>query len=329
MLRPRYYERYRDGEAVVARGRGAETPAEIPPKGWKDIAFRVKDEIAADHVGLISAGVAFYALMAIFPAITALMALAGLVFEPEQMMAQLETLASFMPEDAAQIILDQAVAVTGSQNAGLGLAFFVGIAIAIYSASKGMASLIEGLNVAYDEEETRGFVKRTALKLGLTLFLIIGVLAGLAAALAVPALLGAIDLPAWVELVLQIGRWLLLALLTILGLAVLYRFGPSRDKPEWQWLTPGAILACVVWLVASIAFSIYVGNFGSYNETFGSLAGVIVLLMWLWLSAFIILMGAELNAEMEAQTRHDTTTGPDEPMGARGAQKADKLGEQA
>lgn len=313
----------------MARGRQAEAPTDIPPKGWKDIALRVKDELASDHVGLIAAGVAFYALLGIFPAITALMALAGLVLEPAEVTAQLETLTEMIPKEAAQIILDQAVAVAGSHQAGLGFAFLFGFGLAIYSASKGMGSLIEGLNVAYDEEETRGFVKRTAVTLILTVLLILGLLVGLLAALAVPAALKLINLPAWLEIVLALSRWVILAVMTVLGLAVLYRFGPARENAEWKWLTPGAIAACLIWTAASIGFSVYVRNFGSYNESFGSMAGAIILLMWLWISAFIILLGAELNAEIEAQTALDSTTGPDQPVGKRGAEKADKLGEAA
>ncbi|ATI41343.1 ribonuclease BN [Pacificitalea manganoxidans] len=313
----------------MSRGRHAEKPQEIPKPGWKDIAMRVKDEISSDHVGLIAAGVAFYGLMALFPAITALMALAGLALEPSEITRQIESFASVMPEQAAQIVIDQAVAVAGSQEGGLGLAFVLGLGLALYSASKGMGSLMEGLNVAFDEEETRGFIKLTAVKLGLTLLLIIGLLAGLGGALALPIVLDLLPLPGWLEAVLGLARWVVLAVLTLGGLAALYRWGPSREDARWRWLTPGAIAACVLWLVGSIAFSLYVGNFGSYNETFGSMAGVIVLLMWLWLSAYIVLMGGELNSEIEAQTKVDTTTGPDEPMGQRGAEKADKLGETA
>jgi len=310
----------------MARGRKAESPTDIPAKGWKDIGLRVKSELAEDHVGLIAAGVAFYALLAIFPALTALMALSGLVLEPSEVTAQLDRLTDVMPQEAAQIILDQAVAVAGSREGGLGLAFIVGLLLAIYSASKGMGSLMEGLNVAYDEEETRGFISKTLWTLGLTVFLILGLALGLLATLAMPAALNLLALPDWLEALLGLARWVILAVMTVFGLAVVYRYGPSRDDAEWKWLSPGAVAACLIWVIASVGFSIYVSNFGSYNETFGSMAGVIILLMWLWISAFIILMGAELNAEMEAQTAHDTTVGPDEPMGKRGAEKADRLG---
>ncbi len=310
----------------MARGRHAEAPQEIPAKGWKDIALRVKDEVASDHVGLIAAGVAFYALLAIFPAITALMALAGLALDPPEVVAQLESMAGVLPQEAAQIVLDQAVAVAGSEEAGLGIAFLIGLLLALYSASKGMGSLIEGLNVAYDEEEERGFITLILWTLGLTLFLIVGLLLGLMATLAMPAVLNLIALPGWLETVLGLSRWVILALMTIFGLAAIYRYGPSRDAAEWRWLSPGAILACVIWMIASIGFSFYVSNFASYNESFGSMAGVIILLMWLWISAYIILLGAEFNAEIEAQTAEDTTVGRDESMGSRGAAKADKLG---
>ncbi|MCR8826701.1 YihY/virulence factor BrkB family protein [Pseudosulfitobacter koreensis] len=311
----------------MTRGRDAQTPKEIPAKGWKDILYRVKDEIAADHLSLIAAGVAFYALLALFPAITALMALAGLLVEPSQITGQIESLAAVMPQEAATIILDQAVAVTGSEESGLGWAFALGLGLALYSASKGMSSLMEGLNVVYDEEEKRGFVKRTMWTLGLTLLLIVGLICGLTAALALPVIISVFGLPVWLENLLAYGRWVLLAALSITGLAVLYRFGPSRDNARWKWLTPGTMIACAMWLLASVGFSIYVSNFGSYNETFGSMAGAIILLMWLWISAFIILIGAEFNSEMEAQTSVDSTTGEPQPAGERGARKADKLGE--
>lgn len=185
---------------------------------------------------------------------------------------------------------------------------------------------MEGLNVAYDENEERSFVVKTLVTFALTIFIVFGLILGLGANLVLPAVLGIVDLGAVTELLISVARWGILALATVFGIAMLYRFGPSRADAKLAWLTPGAIVATVVWVAASVGFSLYVGNFASYNESFGSLAGVIVLLMWLWISAYIILMGAELNSEMEAQTRVDTTTGPSRPMGDRGARKADTLG---
>ncbi|WP_299785101.1 YihY/virulence factor BrkB family protein [uncultured Marivita sp.] len=313
----------------MSRGRTAETPTDIPPLGWKDIAFRVKDEIAVDRVGLIAAGVAFYGLLALFPAITALIAISGLLVEPSQIVEQLESLSGLMPEEVIAIVTKQASAVAGSREGGLGLAAIAGVLIALYSASKGMASLMEGINVAYDEEEGRGFIHLKLVTFALTLFLMIGLLIALMATLGLPAVLAVLDFGTVFEFLMTAGLWIGLFCLTVFGLSVLYRYAPSRDEPEWEWASPGAVVSCMIWVVASAGFAFYVGNFGSYNESFGTLAGVIVLLMWFWISAFIILLGAELNAEMEAQTRTDTTKGPDEPMGSRNAVKADRLGESA
>ncbi|MFD2739143.1 YihY/virulence factor BrkB family protein [Sulfitobacter aestuarii] len=310
----------------MARGRDAETPLEIPARGWKDIALRLKDEIADDHVGLIAAGVAFYGLMALFPAITAMLAIGGLMIEPNQIVEQLSTFSAVVPQEVMTIITDQATAVAGSREGGLGLTAVIGLLIAIYSASKGMTSLIEGMNVAYDEEEERGFFHKTALTLGLTLLLIFGLLVGLGATIAVPSAIALISADPLMEILGTLLVWTLLVVLTMFGLAMLYRYGPSRDSPEFKWISPGALLACLFWIIGSAGFAFYVGNFGSYNESFGTLAGVVVLLMWFWISAFIVLLGAEFNAEMEAQTRHDTTVGPDQPMGSRDAVKADRLG---
>ncbi len=313
----------------MSRGRNAETPVDIPATCWKDVAFRLKDEIAADRVGLIAAGVAFYGLLALFPAIAALIAISGLLVEPNDIVDQLSSLSGVMPEEVISIITNQATAIAGSREGGLGLAAAFGILVALYSASKGMASLIQGINVAYDEEEERGFMKLKLVTFGLTIFLVVGVLIALLSTLGLPALLAFIDRGPMIEIILTGGLWLGLVALTIFGLSVLYRYAPSRDAAEWKWASVGAIVGCLMWVVASAGFAFYVNNFGSYNESFGTLAGVIVLLMWFWISGFIILLGAELNAELEAQTRVDTTVGRDLPMGARDAKKADVLGEAA
>ncbi|MCF6433669.1 YihY/virulence factor BrkB family protein [Leisingera sp. NJS204] len=313
----------------MARGRTAETPAGVPAAGWKDIAFRVKDEVAEDRVGLIAAGVAFYGLLALFPAITALVAISGLLVEPSAIVEQLQALSGIVPEEVIAIVTKQAAAVAGSREGGLGLAAAFGVLVALYSASKGMASLMEGINVAYDEQEERGFIKLKLVTFALTIILMTGLLIALLSMLGLPAVLAFVDLGTFVETIITIGFWIILLALSIFGLSLLYRYAPSRDEPEWKWASVGAVAGCVLWVLASAGFAFYVSNFGSYNESFGTLAGVIVLLMWFWISAFIILMGAELNAELEAQTRSDTTQGQDEPMGHRDAEKADNLGEAA
>ncbi|WP_375262555.1 YihY/virulence factor BrkB family protein [Palleronia sp.] len=308
------------------RGRHADRPRAIPKPGWRDILLRVKDEITTDHVSIVSAGVAFFGLIAVFPAIAALISIAGLIFDPASIEAQLEGLAGVLPENAAAILQEQARKVAEGAGTGVGLAAAGGILLSLYSASKGMKTLMEGMNIAYDEKESRGFIALNVTALALTLFLIVGILVAFTATLAAPALLGALGLSEGVKAAVTYGRWPLVGLLTIFGLAVVNRYGPSRENPQWKWVSVGAVVSTIIWLLGSIAFSIYVRNFGSYNETYGALGGVIILLTWLWLSAFIVLFGAELNSEMEHQTTTDTTTGDPLPRGERGAAKADTVG---
>lgn len=291
-------------------------PTDIEPQGWWATLKRVGAEIGNDHVSLIAAGCAFYGLLAIFPGIVAALAIAGLITEPQALVEQLQSSAQMLPEGAADIIVDQATAVAGSREGGLGLAAIFGVLVALYSASKGIQSLMEGLNVAFEAEETRGFFKRYLVQFALTLGLILGLFLIAAAGAVVPAALAVLNLGDTTEIVAQVLRWPLMLLIVIVGLAVLYRFGPDRHV-AWRWVTPGAALATVVWLAGTIAFTLYVSNFGSYNETFGSLGGVIVLLTWLWLSAFIILMGAEFDSEMERQAKRDPEgDGPLDPDAA-------------
>lgn len=308
------------------RGRSAKTPTAIPMTGWKDIMKRVVGEIGKDHVGLVAAGIAFYGLLAIFPAITALMSITGLLYEPQELVAALEGVSQVVPPDVSEILLDQAKAVAGSQEGGLTLGLVLGLLLALWSASAGVGSLIEGLNLAYDETETRGFVKRKLITILMTILMVLGVIVAALLIVAVPVALSFLAFSATMETAIQVLAYVPLAFLFVGGVVALYRWGPDRARATWRWLTPGAIIASVLWLAVSIGFSVYVQNFGSYNETFGSIAGVIVLLMWMWLSAYVILFGAELNSEIEAQTARDTTTGQREPMGQRGAVKADELG---
>ena len=309
------------------RGRGARKPQHIPLAGWKDILVRTKDELADDHVSVVAAGVAFFGLLAVFPTIVAAISIAGLVIDPSQIGGELDTLASGLPEAAAEILRSQAQKVTGGENSALGLAALLSILLALYGASKGLKALMEGMNVAYDESEKRGFIALNLTALVLTLLLILALFVAAGFMLGIPVLLTATGLPDGVEAVLSWLRWIPLAIIAITGLSVLYRHGPSRDAPKWRWITPGATLAIAIWILGSLGFSFYVRNFGSYNETYGTLGGMIVLLTWLWLSAYIVLLGAELDSEIEHQTNRDTTTGPPEPMGERGAVMADTVGD--
>ena len=309
------------------RGRRATTPGEIPKAGWWDILMRTKDEITNDHVSMIAAGVAFYGLLALFPAIAAIVSTWGLLADPQQIEGQIAAISSALPGQAADIIKEQASSVA-SNTGGASLAAIGGLLITIYSASKGMKAVIEGLNIIYDEEEDRGFIKLNIVVLGLTLMMVVVMIVALGMVAVVPALLGNLGLGGIAQTLIAWLRWPILCAVILGVLAVTYRYAPSRDEPRWRWVSWGAVIATLLWIAGSIAFSIYVRNFGSYNETYGSLGAVVILLMWFWLSAFIVLLGAELNAEMEHQTAEDTTKGQAMPRGERGAQMADTVGEE-
>lgn len=274
-------------------------------RGWWRLLLNVYKEIGDDHVGLIAAGVAFYGLLAIFPGIVAAMAIAGLVIEPAVIQTQLQGLSGFLPEEAAQIVIDQAVAVTGSEEGGLGLAAIFGVLIALYSASKGVTSLMEGLNVAFEVEEKRGIVRYYLTAFALTIGLIVGFLLIVTILAGLPALLAFLPWSNVTEWIVSLVRWPVVLAVLALGLAILYRYAPSRGPVPWHWVTPGAAVACGLWLLGSILFTVYVSNFGSYNETFGALGGVIVLLTWLWLSAYVVLLGGEFDSEIERQDKEE------------------------
>jgi membrane protein len=284
-------------------------------RGWWRLLLNVYKEIGEDHVGLIAAGVAFYGLLAIFPGIVAVMGIAGLVMDPVGIENQLEGLSRFLPKEAADIVLNQATAVAGSREGGLGLAALFGILVALYSASKGVTSLMDGLNVAFEVEEKRGLVRYYLTAFALTLGIIVGFLLIVAILALLPVLLELFRFGDLTQTIVGVLRWPIVLAVLALGLAILYRYAPSRGPVPWHWITPGAGAACVLWLLGSLAFAIYVKNFGGYNETFGALGGVIILLTWLWLSAFIVLMGAEVDSEIERQDKEE----PGEPAPVRTA----------
>lgn len=317
------------GTTADDRGRSASSPREVPARGWKDVALRVKDEVKTDQVPLLAAGVAFYAMLALFPALIAVVSVYGLVADPADVQRQITSLTSALPESAASLIGDQLSSIVNSQSSSLSWGLALSLGGVLWSVSSGVQGLIKGLNVAYDEDESRGFVKLRGLALLLTLGAIVGAIAALGLIVVVPIVLRAVGLGAVGEWAVRIGRWPLLALLVAVGLAVVYRYGPDRDSPRWRWVGPGAAIATVLWILGSIGFSVYVNNFGSYNQTYGSLGAVIVLLLWLFLTSFVVLLGAEIDAELEHQTARDTTVGSERPLGRRDAYVADHVGEPA
>jgi membrane protein len=304
-------------------GRLAEQPQQIPPRGWKDITLRLKTEVKQDQVPLLAAGVAFYTLLSLFPAIIAAVSIYGLVANPETVRRQIERLTQLLSPETASILGQQIRQITAGAGGALGLATVLGIATALWSASSGMKALITGVNLAYGETEGRKFLKLRGLALLLTLGAMVLLAVALALIVAFPAVTN--DWPTALRWTASILRWLLLAALLIAGLAVLYRVAPDRDNPKWSWVSWGSAVATVLWVLASVGFSAYVSWFGNYNKTYGALAGIVILLFWLFLTAFVVLVGAELNTEMELQTGKDTTAGPEKPMGERQAHAADHV----
>lgn len=309
------------------RGRHATSPRDIPRQGWKDILLRVKDEVGRDNVSIVAAGVAFYTLLAVFPALIAAVSIYGLVSDPADVARQMSEMTEMLPPSARSVVGDQLQAITTSSDQTLGLGLAISILAALWSASKGTSALVTGINIAYDEEETRGFLRQTTLNLGLTAAGIAFGVVAVGLITVVPHLFGTWATSTAGVIAIELGRWVLLLCGVLLAIAVIYRFAPARDKPRWRWVSYGSVAAAVLWLVASMLFSWYSARFASFNETYGSLAGVIVLLLWMQISAFAVLFGAELNSEIEHQTAVDSTEGEPEPMGRRGAVKADTLGE--
>ncbi|QKT02957.1 YihY/virulence factor BrkB family protein [Ectothiorhodospiraceae bacterium 2226] len=311
---------------AAARGRGARAPKDIPRKGWRDVGLRVKSQISENNLSIIAAGVAFYALFAIFPALAALVSIYGIAFDPADVQELVENL-QMVPADTRELILEQLSEVTEASGAALGLGALIGLAIALWGAMRGVYATMIALNVVYGEQESRGMIRLYGTALLLTLVLILVLLAALATIVVVPIMFAVVGWEGIGQTLISIVRWPLLGLAVVLALGVLYRYGPDRRNPQKRWVTWGAVLATVLWLIGSWAFSFYVQNFGDYNETYGSLGAVIVMLMWLWVTAFIALLGATLNAEMEHQTRHDTTVGDERALGDREAHVADTVGE--
>jgi membrane protein len=308
------------------RGRQADTPTEIPVKGWKDILWRTYEEFSADRVMSIAAGVTYYALLALFPALAALVSLYGLFADPATIRDHLVTLSNILPSGAIDIIGEQVSRIASTGEDTLGVSFVIGLGVSLWSANAGMKAFLDALNVVYDEDEKRGFIALNLRSLAFTLGAVVFILVALAGIVVVPVVLAFVGLASSTEWLLAIARWPILLTGVTLGLAVVYRYGPSRDQAKWKWVTPGSIVAAVLWLAVSMLFSWYAANFGSYNETYGSLGAVIGFMTWIWISSVVVLLGAEINAEMEHQTAKDTTEGSHQPMGARGAQMADTVG---
>lgn len=309
-------------------GEQAETPVGIPPRGWWQVIKRAFRESSADNVPMLAGGVAFFAFLAVFPALIAALTLYGLLANPAEVADQVQNIAKALPRSAQPLLTEQLTSVTQTSGGALTAGLVISLLAALWSASSGTGNLITAVNLAYDEEESRGFVKLRATALGLTLGGIVFVLLTLTLVAVVPVALDNLGLGVVGRVVAQVVRWVLLVGVVVVGLAVVYRVAPDRASPRFRWVSAGALVATVLWIIGSVAFSLYVNFFGNYNKTYGALAGVIVLMLWLFLTTYIVLLGAEINAESERQTVRDTTHGEPRPMGRRGADAADSLAEQ-
>lgn len=319
----------REGTDTAERpvpGRQATRPKEVPRQGWLDVLKRTRRGVRDSNLSIVAAGVAFYAFLALVPALIAVVAIYGLAANPADVKSQITSFTDALPRDAQRLLSNQLSSITRKAGSGTGIAALIAIGGALWSASSGIAALNTGLTAANRENETRGPLRRRTLALVLTVFAVVGVVLMLALVVALPSVLDSIGITGIGGSALQLARWPLLAVILLAGLAVIFRYGPQRRRPQWRWVTPGAIVAVIVGLVASIGFSIYVSLLGNYNKTYGALGAVIIMLMWLYLMAFAVLFGAALNAEFERQTERDTTAGKERPMGERGAYAADTVG---
>lgn len=308
------------------RGRQATEPSEIPAPGWRDIFTRVKSEIGSDHVTLVAAGLAMCAVLAVFPGLAAVIAIYGLFSSPAQVVEHMQLFSGLLPPGTWDLFKTQLQAVAGQAQGSLTFAALGGLLVALWSARAGMSALMTATNIAYAEAEKRGFIRQIVVSLAFTVGAIVGFLFVLTLGVVLPVVLKVLGTSTWVQMLTGALRWIVLWVVAVLGLALLYRYAPSREPARWKWVTWGSAIAATLWIVVSVLFAWYVARFASYGKTYGALGGIIALLMWFYLTSLTVVIGAEINSEMERQTVRDTTEGPEVPMGQRGAHAADTVG---
>jgi membrane protein len=306
-------------------GRYAHAPSDIPATGWWQILKRTASQTSEDRLLTEAAGITFYSLLAFIPALAALVSLYGLFADRGSIEQHLQSLQGVIPGGGMDIIEEQVRRLASQETQALGLGLAFSLAVSLWSSNQATKAVFDALNVVYEEKEKRGFVLYTAVTLMFTLGGILFMLLAMGAVVVLPAVLNVVGMGTTAEWLLHVLRWPLLALGITGLLAVLYRYGPSRERAQWRWITWGGAFAAVAWLAVSLGFSWYVASFGNYNATYGSLGAIVGFMTWIWISATVILVGAELNAEMERQTARDTTTGPERPLGSRGARMADRV----
>ena len=307
------------------RGFQARSPMEIPIRGWWDICKRVYHNLSQDNLSFVAAGVAFYALLAIFPALAAIVSVYAYFASPTDIHDQLDKVIAILPASSRDIILLQVSDITQQSNKVLSASAIGTLLLTIWSSSKGCQALITACNITYHQRNKRQFFMALVVRFLFSLGAIVVALVALLIIGILPIVLNLVGLTELIDLMIQLITWPLLAIIFNLALAFLYRYAPHRTPAKWRWITPGSMLATLMWIIASIGFSYYVSQFASYNETYGSLGGVVIMLMWLYISAYIIIFGAAINASTEQQTLVDSTIGPEKAVGKRGAIVADRL----
>ena len=313
------------GERHAHYGAGlrAARPGDIPLAGWKAVLVRTYQTVGDKDLGLMCAGVAFYGFLSLFPAVAAIVLLYGLFASPASLQAQLAALDGTVPEAVMAIVRDRLVQLVEQPASGLGLGLVISLAIALWSGSRGTNALILAIGEAYHQEDNRSFLRSAVLSLVMTLGAVLFVGVALGAIAVIPIVFAALPLPSGLERFVEWVRWPVLALAVVLAIGALYRLAPDRRDARWRWLSPGALLAAVLWLALSGLFSLYVETFADYSATFGSLAGAAVMMLWIYYSVVVFVVGAALNGQLELQTLRDTTVGPPRPPGERGAFAAD------
>ncbi|HET8696724.1 MAG TPA: YihY/virulence factor BrkB family protein [Gammaproteobacteria bacterium] len=308
----------RDGSAERHQPRDARDDASTPPAGWKATLKHVWRKLSEDHVSLIAAGVSHYALLATFPALIAVVAVYGLVMSPERIQAQVSTLSRFTPPDVANIIDTALRSIADSQGGTLSFGAVLGVLLALWGARAGMDAVMTATNIAYGIDKDRSFLRRMLVSVALTVAAMLGFVLMLGVAVAIPFIARALGVGGVLTTVIDAVRWVACWLLVVLGLAVVYRFAPNREQAHWRWISYGSATAATVWVLASVLFSIYVQNFGSYGKTYGALGGVVVMLLWFYISSYVLLIGAEIDAALEKQTVPE--------LRGRGPARGDALG---
>lgn len=301
----------------------AKSAFELSHKSWWSITKRIFTSLQKDNIPLIAAGVAFYCLLAIFPLLGATIALYGLMVSPEELQSHMALLVNVVPADSRYIIEEQLTTLTEKSSTALGWSFLFTLLLSLWSSSKGANALIKACNITYSESEGRGFLKGILARVTCTIFMILAVIIALACITILPEAIVFISANTISEEQSMWITWPVMLGLFNLALSALYRYAPHRREAQWRWVTPGSLFATALWLIASYGFSIYLNEFASYSKTYGSVGGIIILLMWLYISAYIILIGAEVNSSIELQTTADSTKGEDKPMGERNAFVAD------